>query len=190
MNANSKSKFSPYEIDRLGINGELQKALDIALEQIRNGSHNSDLYYIGARIAFDLCNIPKAEQLTNLLLAAEPEHINGWILYGKINSLKGDRHRSEYGIKRAEEIFPGLAHVNILRELQKQQPAKKPMEKIEPQPVDEESFNTATFAEICVKQGYLNKALKIYIDMRTKNPANLDIDKRIEEIKRKIEKND
>lgn len=190
MNNNAKAKFSPYDIDHIGNNGELQKALDIALEQIRNGSRDSDLYYVAARIAFDLQNLPKAEQLIKLLLASDPDHVNGWILYGQINSQKGDIHRSEYGMKRAEEIFPGLAQINILRELSRPQSLGKIEEKAERHPIIETSFDTPTFAEICVKQGYLTRALKIYTSLRGRNPDNIEIEKRIEEIKRKIERND
>jgi tetratricopeptide (TPR) repeat protein len=190
MNNNFKAKFSPYDIDHIGNNGELQRALDIALEQIRNGSHDSNLYFVAAKIAFDLQNLPKAEQLIKLLLASDPDHINGWILYGNINAQKGDNHRSAYGLKRAEEIFPGLAQINIVRELSRPQPPKKIEEMADRHAISETSFDTATFAEICVKQGYLTRALKIYKDLKSKSPGNIDFEHRIEEIKRKIEKND
>ena len=190
MKIDAKVKFSPYDVDCIGNSGELQRALDIALEQIRGGERDNELLFVAAKIAFRLQNLAKAEQLATLLLASDSGHINGWLLYGQIHLAKGDANRGAYGEKRAEEIFPGLAQTDIVRQLNKPQVNKPVKAKVQSTQSTDAGFDTATFAEICIQQWYLSKALKIYGDLLTKNPGDNEIIRRIEAIKRKMAEND
>jgi tetratricopeptide (TPR) repeat protein len=179
--------LSPFEIDQLGKSGDLREALNFALHEIREGSREVQLYYLAATLAYDLGDIQKSEQLLKLLLSADPEHINGWLLFGKIHRRKGDLARSAYGFNRAEEIFPALVEFNILNNLKAPQPSKDAENS---SAGDGMSFETRTFADICVKQGYYNKALKIYSELKEKQPDDPEIGQKIDEIKRKMGKND
>lgn len=112
-----KNYLSPFDIDQLSRAGDIRDALNFALHEIREGARDVQLYYLAAGLAYELGDIQKSEQLVKLLLSADPEHINGWILFGRINKRKGDLARSAYGFTRAEEIFPALAELNLLSEL-------------------------------------------------------------------------
>ena len=48
----------------------------------------------------------------------------------------------------------------------------------------DESLNTATLADIYMEQGVYNKALEIYSDLAKKNPDNLEIKSRLEEVEK------
>jgi tetratricopeptide (TPR) repeat protein len=184
----SDNKFlSPFEIDQLGKGGDLRDALNFALHEIREGSRDVQLYFLAATLAYDLGDIQKSEQLVRLLLSADSEHINGWLLFGKIHQRKGDVARSAYGLSRAEEIFPALAEFNMLSGLK----TPKPTGAAENEAAGEIiTFETRTFADICVKQGYYNKALKIYSELQEKRPDDPEIGRKIDEIKKKMGKND
>ncbi len=187
MIRDDKNYLSPFEIDQLGKSGDLREALNFALHEIREGSRDVQLYFLAATLAYDLGDIQKAEQLAKLLLAADPEHINGWLLFGRINRRKGDQARSAYGIGRAEEIFPALMEYDLLNNLREPKAEKKNDYSATSDP---SSFETRTFADICIKQGYYNKALKIYNELSEKMPDDPEIGQKIEEIKRKMGKNE
>ncbi len=185
MNRDNNSYLSPFDIDQLAKAGDRLDALNFALHEIREGAHDTQLFYTAASIAYELGDHQKSEQLVKLLLAADPEHINGWLLFGRIERRKGDMARAQYARNRAEEIFPALTEFNLLDGL------KEPVEPVEPAAGNGViSFETRTFADICIKQGYYNKALKIYNDLKGKHPEDLEISQKIEEIKRKMGKND
>ncbi len=102
----NESVLSAYEIDEIGKRGKVQDALSLALEAIRSGVQDDDLYVIGASLAFQLGDLDKAGQLINALLARDPDHVNGWILFGKIHHAKGDIVRAGQGRSMAENLFP------------------------------------------------------------------------------------
>src|SRR5512147_105595 len=104
MNGDANTSLTPFDIDRLGKSGSLREALNLALKEIRAGARDIDLFYMAARMAFEMGDIAKSEQLLKHLLALDREHLNGWVLFGKIYHQKGDRARSNYGLKRAEDI--------------------------------------------------------------------------------------
>jgi tetratricopeptide (TPR) repeat protein len=187
MTPGDNTFLSPFEIDQLGKSGDLREALNFALHEIREGSRDIQLYFLAATLAYDLGDIQKSEQLVRLLLSADPEHLNGWLLFGRIHYRKGDQARAAYGISRAKELFPVLAEFNILNDLKTIEPSNNVENATT---ADAMSFDTRTFADICVKQGYYNKALKIYSELREKRPDDPEIGQKIDEIKRKMGKND
>jgi tetratricopeptide (TPR) repeat protein len=187
MTEEAHSYISPFDIDQLGKTGDLREALNFALHEIREGCRDIQLYFLASSMAYDLGDIQKSEQLVKLLLAADPEHINGWLLFGKINRRKGDQARSAYGMNRVEEIFPALAEFDLLNKL-KEPKVVKNVDSASSS--DATTFETRTFADICIQQGYYNKALKIYNELREKRPDDPEIGQKIDEIKRKMGKND
>lgn len=190
MDNEKKAISSPFDIDQMGKTGALREALNQALSAIRAGEKDSDLYYISAKIAYELGDLQKAEQLIKMLLAADPEHINGWLLFGRIFHRRGDLARSGYGLKRAEEIFPAFFEFglqNVARELVT--PRKADSSGADSTAIDP-NFDTETFADICVKQGYYNKALKIYGDLKDRNPQEKRFDQKIDEVKKKMGRHD
>lgn len=189
MKTDDRANISAYEIDQGSRQGDLRSALESALQAIRAGALDSELFYVAARISFQLGNLQKAEQLVRMLLAADPDYINGWMLFGRIYSRKGDIARATYGLKRAEEIFPAISELNIDADGD-EAPRPVPTESVVSISSKSISFETATFADICVRQGYLNKALKIYSDLLKKNPDDEALKQKISEIKSKTGMND
>lgn len=190
MEIDDKPTSIAYEIDQIGRNGRLREALDQALQAIRHGLYENDLFFVAADIAFQLGDLDKAAQLIDRLLARDPEHINGWILFGQIHGQRKDIARADYGRLQAESLFPGLREIDINYDtIEEQTPANSETEqrRSSNQRID---FDTMTFAEICAKQGYHNKALKIYYDLLEKDPQNEDLKKRIEELNKRLNKND
>jgi tetratricopeptide (TPR) repeat protein len=185
MGRDNNSYLSPFDIDQLSKAGDMRDALNFALHEIREGSRDPQLFYLAAGLAYELGDVLKSEQLVKLLLAADPDHINGWLLFGKIHKRKGDAARSAYALARAQEIFPALAEFNLLTNIIE---GKEP--EVNSTAAGVISFETRTFADICIKQGYFNKALKIYTELREKHPNDPEIGQKIEEIKRKMGKNE
>lgn len=190
MEIDNKSASVVYDIDQIGKKGELQEALDQALQAIRQGLDEDDLFFIAADLAYQLGDLDKAAQLIDRLLARDPEHINGWILFGQIHGQRQDIARATYGRLQAESLFPGLKEIdfdgNGVEERAPSTDEPGP-EKSSDRPIN---FDTLTFAEICAEQGYYNKALKIYSDLLERDPQNEDIKRRIEELNRRLNKDD
>jgi tetratricopeptide (TPR) repeat protein len=189
MNGDENNTLTPLDIDLIAKSGSLREALNLALKEIRAGAREIDLFYLAARIAFELGDLTKSEQLIKHLLAIDPEHLNGWVLFGKVFHQKGDLTRSNYGLRRAEEIFPDLSEQDLLGELKKDE-TRKIAGGAQRGTGHKEIFETETYADICVKQGYLNKALKIYSDLREQYPDNAGLERKIDELKKKMEKHD
>jgi tetratricopeptide (TPR) repeat protein len=189
MKLEEKSGISPFEIDQLGRAGALREALNAALQLIRTGEKSNELYYIAAKLTYELGDLQKSEQLVRLLLAADPEQLNGWVLFGKIHHRRGDQARSTYSLIRVEELFPALSKMNLMDGIKETNRSEKTEDGNGGSSSKDSSFDTETFAEICIKQGYFNKALKIYNDLKEKNPNDLEIDRKIDEIRRKMSKN-
>ena len=190
MEIDDKSASIAYDIDQIAKNGELREALDQALQAIRQGLHEDDLFFIAADIAYQLGDLDKAAQLIDRLLARDPEHISGWILFGQIHEHKEDIARANYGRLQAESLFPGLREIDFDgNAIEEQTPVVNKTERTtsSDRRID---FDTITFAEICAEQGYYNKALKIYYDLLEKDPQNEDLKRRIEELNRRVNKDD
>jgi tetratricopeptide (TPR) repeat protein len=180
------TKISPFEIAQMGKSGSLREALNAALKRIRDGEKDDEFLYIAATIAYELGDIQKAEQLVRLLLVSDPEQINGWLLFGRIYQRRGDMIRYGFCLNRAEEISPAIAELNlhvIARNAEM-------MSKQSQNGGSELNFETATYADICITQGYFNKALKIYSDLKEKDPGNPVYDLKIDEIRKKMGKHD
>jgi tetratricopeptide (TPR) repeat protein len=182
-----RNSRSAFEIDQHGGAGSLREVLNLALMEIRSGSREADLFYLAARAAADLGDCSKAEQLLRHLLALDPEHLNGWVLFGRIYKQKGDLARSKYGMKRAEELFPALTEFDLLGDI-KLPDLPRPSKQATGD--SGEVFETETYADICVKQGYLNKALKIYSDLKTRFPDNEGLSMKIDDVKKKMGRHD
>ena len=186
MTDRNDSIFSAYEIDEIGRRGKVQDALFLALEAIRSGVQDNDLFVIGASLAYQLGDLNKAAQLVNALLARDPDHVNGWILFGQINRSKGDIVRANYGRSMAENLFPAIKEMEIvINDPGSVSATADPVGPKEP-PGENISFDTMTFAEICTRQGYYNKALKIYHDLLKKNPHDSELKRRIDDLNKRL----
>jgi len=186
MDENNSKKLSSFEIDAISKRGNLRHALDLALEVIKEGVFDTDLYLIAADMAFRLGDLDKAEQLTNRLLILDPEHIKGWLLFGEIYTKKDDIIRASHSRQMAETLFPALARVDgesvfSFEEGNYQNKAKK-----DKTPKERINFDTITYADICARQGYYNKALKIYQDHLKRNPDDEELKKKIADIEKRI----
>jgi tetratricopeptide (TPR) repeat protein len=190
MDNEKKAISSPFDIDQMSKTGALREALNSALSAVRAGAKDPDLFYISAKIAYELGDMQKAEQLIAILLAADPEHINGWLLFGRIFHRKGDLARSGYGLKRAEEIFPAFFEIGIQNIAREIATPKKAESAVSGSTTLDPNFETETFADICVKQGYYNKALKIYGELKDKNPQEKRFELKIDEVKKKMGRHD
>ena len=190
MRIDDKQASITYDIDQIGKNGKLQEALDRALQAIRQGLYEDDLFFVAAHMAYQLGDLDKAAQLTDRLLARDPEHINGWILFGQIHGHREDIARANYGRLQAESLFPGLKEIDFVGNAVEEQDTAFNGTKQKPLSGQQIDFETMTFAEICAEQGYYNKALKIYYDLLEKDPGNEDLERRIEELKKRLNKDD
>jgi tetratricopeptide (TPR) repeat protein len=184
------TELTAYGIDELGRRGMMREALDLALEAIRKGEDDSDLYFVAADLAFKLRDLEKAAFLINGLLIRDPEHLNGWVLFGRIFAAKNDVVRAAYGQSQAENLFPALARMGVLDDLPSGSRTGSQGKRHGSLSREELDFETMTFAEICVEQGYYNKALKIYNDLLQKDPGNDEIRTRVAELRKRLERND
>jgi len=177
-----------YELDGIAGKGNLREALNLSLQNIKDGLADEDTYFIAARIAFHLNEMQKAEQLLNSLLAMDPDHVHGWVLLGEIQKSQADLIRHEHSMKMAEELFPaakesGLLNVTQPKSIIENKDAHQAQdEKGKGLSLDDTSFETVTFAEICISQGYFNKALKILKDLSARDPENRDLLQRIDDL--------
>jgi tetratricopeptide (TPR) repeat protein len=185
-----ETDLTAYGIDQLGRSGMMREALALALEAVQKGEDDGDLYFVAADLAYRLRELDKAAFLVNRLLAKDPEHIGGWVLFGNIFTARGDLIRAGYGRSRAEDLFPALAEMGILDDIPSGSEAGSRERGRRSLSAEELDFETMTFAEICVEQGYHNKALKIYSDLLEKDPGNDKIRSRVAELKKRLDRND
>ena len=190
MNIDNRQASIAYDIDQIGKKGRLKEALDQALQAIRQGVYDDDLFFIAADLAYRLGDMDKAAQLIERLLARDPEHVNGWVLFGQIHEQREDMARADYGRMQAESLFPGLREIDL--EGNKVEDLTPDVSEIERETSSDQriDFDTMTFAEICAEQGYHNKALKIYYDLLEKDPQNENLKRRIEELNKRLNKDD
>jgi tetratricopeptide (TPR) repeat protein len=182
--------LTAYGIDELGRRGMMREALNLALEAVQKGEDSSDLYFVAADLAYRLGDLDKADFLINRLLIRDPEHVNGWVLFGRIFAARDDVVRAGYGRSQAENLFPALRGMGILDDLPSGSEERRQARGRRSLSAEELDFETMTFAEICVEQGYYNKALKIYGDLLVKDPGNERIQSRIAELKKRLDRND
>ena len=180
------SVFTAYEIDEIGTKGQLQDALSMALDAIRGGAQDDDLFFIAASLAFQLGELDKAAQLISALLTRDPDHANGWLMFGKIFQARGDMIRAGHGRLMAENVFPAMKVVEPDAHELAAIPEREERIRETEQSAEEISFDTVTFAEICTRQGYFNKALKIYYDLLKKNPHDAELKRRIEDLNKRL----
>jgi tetratricopeptide (TPR) repeat protein len=184
------SDLTAYGIDRIGRRGLLREALDLALKAIEAGRDDSDLCFVAADTAYRLGDLEKAAQLINRLLTRDPEHVNGWVLFGRIFAARNDLVRAAYGRSQAENLFPALTGMGIFDDLPSGSDSRPRAKDRSSLAAEELDFETMTFAEICAQQGYYNKALKIYGDLQKKNPGNEDIKNRVIQLRKRLNRDD
>lgn len=190
MEQDNSKKISAFDIGLISRRGNLRQALDLALEAIKKGVVDSDLYFIASDMAFQLGDLEKAEQLAGKLLILDPEHVKGWVLFGEIYSRKNDIIRAGHARQMALTLFPALAEsgkefadffnmdINDIKIVTDQKSGENL------------NFDTITYADICASQGYYNKALKIYHDHLKKNPDDEELKKKIADIEKRLVKDD
>jgi len=183
---NDNKKLSSFDIDSIAKRGNLRYALDLALEAIKSGIFETDLYLIAADMAFRLGDLDKAEQLTNRLLIQDPEHVRGWLLFGEIYDRKKDIIRASHARQMAETLFPALAKVNGESAYFFEEDNCENKDKSDKMPEEGLNFDTITYADICARQGYYNKALKIYQDHLKKKPDDEELKKKIAGIEKRL----
>lgn len=186
MKKDKTTRTTDFSIDSISGRGALRDALNLALEAIKNGCFETDLYFFAADMAYRTGDIYKAEQLIDRLLALDPEHAKGWTLFGdihnRINNIAGNlnvHHLTETPVPdlTAEEIKT----FNFFKNMDN----KSKDGKIE-EPKESLNFDTITYADICARQGYYNKALKIYQDHLKKNPHDEGLKKKIADIEKRL----
>lgn len=186
MEQDKKTQISAFDIDAISRRGNLRDALNLALEEIKSGSFETNLHFIAGSIAFSLGDLEKAEQLVNRLLVLDPEHIKGWLLFGEIYTRKNDIVRATHAHQMAETLFPALTKIDneSVYFFEKVENENKNVK----EPKEGLNFDTVTYADICATQGYYNKALKIYQDHLRKNPYDEELKKKIADIEKKVKR--
>lgn len=179
--------LTAFEIDAIARRGDLQHAFEMALEMINSGAYDDEVYFVASDIAFQLGDLDKAEQLVNSLLVLDPEHLAGWSLFGDICARKNNIIREGHARQMIETLFPAMVNhdpapaefINVDNNNRNQNNQERNLD-----------FDTLTFADICVTQGYFHKALKIYQDQLKKYPDDRGLQKKIEDIEKKLGGND
>jgi hypothetical protein len=118
------------------------------------------------------------------LLALDPEHLNGWLLFAKIYNRRGDMVRSNHAVDMIEEFFPALSELNLRQGFKR--PSTEEAENGGDAIWKNSNFETETYADICANQGYLNKALMIYSELSLANPEKSELSRKIAELKAKM----
>jgi hypothetical protein len=86
----------------------------------------------------------------------------------------------------AETLFPALAKIDSEAARLPDEKNREDEDKKDRPPREGLNFDTITYADICARQGYYNKALKIYQDHLKKNPDNEELKKKIADIEKRI----
>lgn len=175
--------LTAFEIDAVARRGDLQQALVMALEVIKNGSFDDELYFVASDIAFQLGDLDKAGQLVKRLLVLDPEHLAGWSLFGEISARKNNIIRFGHAREMVETLFPAMVNHNGISADSNRNDSSDNNQDMKREDLD---FDTLTFADICVSQGYYHKALKIYQDQLRKNPDNQDLIRKIADIEKRL----
>lgn len=184
------AKSTAHSIDLVAQGGLLREALELALKVIDNGEADNDLYFVAADLAHKQGNLDDAARLINQLLIRDPEHVSGWVLFGRIFAAQKDLVRASQGRSRAENLFPALTGMGICDDLPSAPAIGSRGRGHGSLSTEKLDFETMTFAEICVEQGYYNKALKIYNDLLAKDPGSDDIRARVADLAERLNRDD
>lgn len=170
--------------------------LDDALEATRLGTqrlpHFSPGFSAMGRILGQMGRIDEAMSAFAKALSIDRQSQSALVGLARLHLVRGERDQARKILVQAKEAYPDDDKIaDMLKALDlprpwaqiKQAPVvQEPVEKIvDENIVDEtgEPIPTATLAEIYVKQGLTDKAIKIYNEILDKNPGNKDAQERI-----------
>ena len=175
--------------------------LDDALEATRLGTkrlpHFSPGFSAMGRILGQMGRIDEAMTAYAKALSIDRESQAALVGLARLHLIRGERDQARKILAQAKEAHPEDDKIaDMLKALDLPRPwaqikqvpaAQAPVEKVvdekgvDEKGVDEkgEPIPTATLAEIYVKQGLTDKAIKIYNEILDKNPGNKDAQERI-----------
>jgi tetratricopeptide (TPR) repeat protein len=186
MKRDESKKNLVRNFESITMRGSLRDTLDMVLEMIKEGSLETGLYYNAANMAFHLGDLVKARQLVNRLLELDPGHTNGWMLFGDIKDREKNIIDSNNYARVEDQLLPDSILINGGSPSLIVRVAKKGDDTVCDEQNKNLDFDTITYADICARQGYYNKALKIYQDHLRENPENEELRKKIENIRKRL----
>jgi tetratricopeptide (TPR) repeat protein len=175
--------------------------LDDALEATRLGTtmlpHFSPGFSTMGRILGQMGRVDEAMSAYARALSIDRQSQAALVGLARLHLVRGERDLARKILKQAEEFHPGdekitdmlvaldlprpWADIKQAAQIQKSVPSQGPAadEPVEPIP-------TATLAEIYVKQGLMDKAIKIYRDILQQNPDNVVARERIVQLQEPV----
>lgn len=175
--------------------GLLDDALEIATRGVQTHSAFCPGYTVLGRIQAQRGELSAAAGAFEKALLIEPQNLTALKGLAKVRMHQGDRGRALTLVQRAVSLSPDdAAAQKMLAALAASPPTPaavvptKPAGSAEPAaaPVDE-PISTATIAEIYIRQGFFNRALKVYRDLLAADPHNDEIRQKLVALKRRIE---
>ncbi len=161
--------------------------MDDALEAARLGTrmlpHFSPGFSTLGRILGQMGHIDDAMSAYAKALSIDRQSQAGLVGLARLHLIRSERDQARKILKQAEEFHPDdrkiadmLIALDLPRPWSKIKQADQAQVNVPPEATKtdepEESISTATLAEIYVKQGLLDKAVKVYQDILKQNPNN------------------
>lgn len=172
--------------------------LDDALEAARLGTkmlpHFSPGFSTMGRILGQMGRIDEAMSAYARALSIDRQSQAALVGLARLHLIRGERDLARKILKQAKEFHPDdekIADMLIALDLPRPWAEIKQASQIQQPVVPEESvpvepsapIPTATLAEIYVKQGLLDQAIKVYEDILTQNPGNILARERLLQLK-------
>jgi len=174
--------------------GLLEEALEVATRGVNVLPSFSPGYTALGRVQSQLGNLSAAASAFERALLIDPENQMSLKGLAKVREQQGDRVQALKLVQRAVALKPddavakkmlaalGAASASPAVEV-RQAPAAATAAVA---PHGAEPISTATIAEIYIRQGYLNRALKVYRDLLQSDPQNEGVRRKLVELKQRI----
>ena len=197
------SKVFAQLADELRRMGDFDEAAKIATRGLEKHPGYATGHVVLGKIFRDMCENDKAKKQFQKVIKIDPQNLLALKLLGDLFLQDGHKNRARGFYSRVLDINPTNEVVReILEELSsvilENQGTEPEIEHLDEIPTDKRSssieqesgkedsneLNTRTMADIYVKQGLYEKALKIYRKIIRKNPDNQEVKALIEELEK------
>lgn len=174
--------------------GLLDEALEVANRGVKVLPSFSPGYTVLGRIQAQLGNLDAAAASFERALLIDPENLMSLKGLARIRMQQGNGTQALKLVQQAVALKPDDAvALKMLAALGAPSPAVQADAPVQPEPVpaaanpQAEPISTITIAEIYIRQGFLDRALKVYRDLLQADPRNEEIRRKLVELKQRIE---
>ncbi|MFA5516078.1 MAG: tetratricopeptide repeat protein [Desulfuromonadales bacterium] len=163
--------------------GLLEDALEVAEKGVEALPRFCPGYVVLGRTQFDRDNIVGAADAFEAAYALDNESLPAIKGLARVLVRQKNLDRARALLKDAAKLAPDDSFIKKMLSSLPPEPAPNAPNEEEDEGKDNEPIATSTIAEIYLKQGLPQRALKVYLDLQKNHPDNTELRRKIAEIK-------